>query len=173
MSANENINDVPMEAALENKTTPQIPYYVMPTSQRRWTTLIIGLATMFLPLRANIYLPCIPWLQCDMHTSLELVNLRVTTYIIFRGITPVFFGELPDKVGRRLVYIVIFGNYVAANIGLALQDRYIALPLLRMLQGVGVSATVAIGYGVVADITTPPERGRVLGPSIVSKSYTS
>jgi MFS family permease len=124
---------------------------------------------MFSPLSANIYLPCIPLLQRDMHTSLELVNLTVTTYVIFQGIAPVFFGELSDKVGRRPVYIITFGIYVAANIGLALQDRYVALLLLRMLQSLGASATVAIGYGVVADVATPAERGRVLGPAMVGK----
>lgn len=58
---------------------------------------------------------------------------------------------------------------MAASIGLAVQDTYVALLVLRMLQSMGASATVAIGYGVVADIVTPAERGRMLGPAMLGE----
>jgi MFS family permease len=47
----------------------------------------------------------------------------------------------------------------AANIGLALQDSYVALLVLRMLQAAGSSSTVALANGVVGDIITSAERG--------------
>jgi MFS family permease len=47
----------------------------------------------------------------------------------------------------------------AANIGLALQNSYVALLILRMLQSAGSSATVALANGVVGDIITSAERG--------------
>ena len=46
-----------------------------------------------------------------------------------------------------------------ANIGLALQNSYVALLILRMLQSAGSSATVALANGVVGDIVTSAERG--------------
>jgi len=46
-----------------------------------------------------------------------------------------------------------------ANLGLALQNRYIALLILRMLQSAGSSGTVALANGVVGDIVTSAERG--------------
>ena len=51
----------------------------------------------------------------------------------------------------------------AANIGLALQNNYAALLLLRMLQAAGSSATVALANGVVGDIITSAERGQYIG----------
>jgi predicted MFS family arabinose efflux permease len=74
-----------------------------------------------------------------------------------------------STVSRCPVYVISFGIYVAANTGLIIQNRYAALLLLRMLQSLGASATVAIGYGVAADIATPAERGRVQGPAMVGK----
>lgn len=104
-----------------------------------------------------------------MDVSLQLINITITTYVIIQGIAPAFFGELSDRLGRRPVYLITFSVYFAASIGLALQDSYASLLVLRMLQSVGASATSAVGYGVVADIVTPAERGRMLGPAMVGE----
>jgi MFS family permease len=55
---------------------------------------------------------------------------------------------------------IIFG---AANIGLALQNNYVALLILRMLQSAGSSGTVSLANGVVGDIITSAERGTYIG----------
>jgi len=67
--------------------------------------------------------------------------------------------DLADRQGRRPMYIYCFIIFTAANIGLALQDSYVALMILRMLQAAGSSGTVALANGVVGDIITSSERG--------------
>ena len=74
-----------------------------------------------------------------------------------------FFGDLADRSGRRPVYILAFIVYFFANLGLALQNSYAALMVLRAMQSGGSSATVAIGNGVVADVITSAERGTYIG----------
>ncbi len=147
-----------------------IPYSVFTRAQKKSITLLIGVAMMFSGLTANIYLPSLPLLEKEYQTSLQLVNITITAYIVVQGIVPAFFGELSDKIGRRPVYLISFTIYVAASIGLALQDSYAALLILRMLQSLGASATVAIGYGVVADVATPAERGAMVGPTLVGSN---
>ena len=147
-----------------------IPYSVFTSAQKKSITLLIGAAMMFSGLTANIYLPSLPLLAKEYQTSPQLINITVTAYIVVQGIVPAFFGELSDKIGRRPVYLISFTVYVAASIGLALQDRYAALLVLRMLQSLGASATVAIGYGVVADVARPAERGAMVGPTLVGSN---
>jgi len=147
-----------------------IPYSVFTKTQKRCITLLIGLAMMFSGLTANIYLPSVPLLQEEYQTSLQLINITITAYIVVQGIVPAFFGELSDKIGRRPVYLISFAVYAVASIGLALQDSYAALLVLRMLQSLGASANVAIGYGVVADVAMPAERGTMVGPALVASN---
>ncbi|GAB1193351.1 hypothetical protein APSETT444_002565 [Aspergillus pseudonomiae] len=74
-----------------------------------------------------------------------------------------FVGDFADKAGRRPAYIGCFILYIAANIGLALQNNYAALFILRCLQSAGISTTIALGSGVVSDIATAAERGSYMG----------
>lgn len=82
---------------------------------------------------------------------------------IFQGLAPAFIGDLADVAGRRPAYTVCFVLYIAANVGLALQNSYSALFILRCLQSSGSSGTIALSSGVVADIATAAERGSYMG----------
>jgi len=55
--------------------------------------------------------------------------------------------------------MLCFIVYIAANLGLALQNSYAALLLLRMLQSAGSSGTIALANGLVGDTVTSAERG--------------
>ncbi len=65
--------------------------------------------------------------------------------------------------GRRPAYIICFGIYVCANLGLALQNSYGALMALRCFQSMGSSATIALSSATVADLVTRAERGKFIG----------
>ncbi|XP_044717524.1 major facilitator superfamily domain-containing protein [Hirsutella rhossiliensis] len=115
--------------------------------------------TLFSPFSSFMYLPAITPIANDYGRSLGELNLSVTVYQIMQAVAPLFFGDLSDQVGRRPVYMLTFAIYLGANVGLALQNSYAALMVLRALQSTGSSATVAIGSAVVADLTTSAERG--------------
>ncbi|CAI4213656.1 unnamed protein product [Parascedosporium putredinis] len=89
-----------------------------------------------------------------------------------QAVAPLFFGDLSDQVGRRPVYALTFLIYLGANIGLALQDNYAALMVLRALQSTGSSATVAIGNAVIADIATSAERGGYITAVVASAQFS-
>ncbi|KAI4161106.1 MAG: hypothetical protein LQ342_005143 [Letrouitia transgressa] len=136
---------------------------VFTNPQKYYICFLAAWGTFFSPLSANIYFPTLTTLAKDLKVSDELINLTLTSYMIFQGLAPTVFGDLADMVGRRPAYIVGFIIYTAANIGLALQNNYAALFILRCLQSTGSSGTVALGNGVVADIATSGERGTYIG----------
>lgn len=90
---------------------------------------------------------------------------------IFQGIAPMFLGSFADQTGRRPAYIICFVIYIASNIGLALQDDYAALIVLRCMQSSGISSTVALSAATVADVATKQERGLLMG-IVMSGNFT-
>jgi MFS family permease len=113
----------------------------------------------------NIYhsYPAINDLSHDLNVSYSLINLTITVYLIFMGLAPTIVGSISDVAGRRPAYLICFTVYIAANIGLSLQDSYAALMVLRCLQSSGSSGTVALGNAIVADIATSSQRGSYIG----------
>ena len=158
-----------LELEVESASAAAAPYTVFTRWQKHLITLLMGLAMFFSPMTANIYFPCIPALEKAMKSSLQQINLTITAYVILQGISPLFVGDLADKIGRRPVYILTFALYTLASLGLALnRNSYAVLLTLRTVQSAGCSATAAISYGVLADVAVPSERGRMLGAAMVA-----
>ncbi|KAJ9156056.1 putative MFS transporter [Pleurostoma richardsiae] len=152
------------EAFADGESQPPRPeerpvHSVFSSQTKMFLVLMTVFATLFSPFSSFIYLPSITPIAESYHRSLSDLNFTVTVYQIMQAIAPLFFGDLSDKIGRRPVYMITFAVYLGANIGLALQNNYAALMVLRALQSTGSSATVAIGSAVMADVTTAADRG--------------
>ncbi|TVY16897.1 Itaconate transport protein [Lachnellula arida] len=139
------------------------PYSSFSTWKKRYIVIMVTWAAFVSPTSANIYFPAMNPLKEELGVSTTLINLTLTSYMIFQGLAPTIFGDLGDMAGRRPTYILTFIIYLAANIGLALQNSYAALFILRCLQSTGSSGAIALGYGVVADISSSAERGKYMG----------
>ncbi|KAI1413807.1 MFS general substrate transporter [Hypoxylon sp. FL1857] len=139
------------------------PYSVFSPSVKRWIVFMNCISAFISPITANIYFPAIPALSQALGVSVAQINLTLTTYMIFQALSPTFFGDFADIAGRRPAFIIACTIYLGANIGLALQRNYAALLVLRMLQSGGSSGTIALVYGVVADIAPSSERGKYMG----------
>jgi multidrug resistance protein len=112
---------------------------------------------------SNIYFPALPTIASDIGVSIELITLTVTSYLIFQGIAPSLWGPISDVKGRRAAYCCTFVVFFCACIGLAEAKNYATLVVLRCLQSTGSASTIAIGSGVIGDITTRANRGGLMG----------
>lgn len=96
---------------------------------------------------------------------MDAVSQTVTVYLVFQGVSPMLWGPLSDRYGRRLVFLVCLSILVASSIGLALcpTSAFWLLLLLRCFQSGGSASTIALGAGVIGDIATTQERGGYFG----------
>lgn len=145
----------------------QAPYSSFSLFEKRMIVLAASLSAFFSPLTAQIYFPALNVVAQAFDVSTTKINLTVTTYMIFQGITPMFIGGFADTAGRRPAYVICFVVYIAANIGVASCQNYAELLVLRSLQSAGSSSTVALCQAVVADTITSAERGQYIGITVL------
>ncbi|KAG9091178.1 hypothetical protein FS749_016734 [Ceratobasidium sp. UAMH 11750] len=130
---------------------------------------MVAVAGMFSPLASALYFPAIPTMAAAFGKSIEQINLTVAVYMAFQGISPMFWGILADRLGRRPVYLMCLTLLLLSCIGLALVpiNAYWLLMVFRCFQAAGSASTIALGAGVISDIATPAERGGFLGSFIL------
>jgi len=144
------------------EVTPEI-YSIFSTREKVLIVTIVSVAATFSSFSGNIYYPSIPNIAVDLSVLPELVNLTVTSYMIFQGLSPSIWGAFSDVHGRRIAYIVTFLIFIGACIGLAETAYFHQLLILRCVQSMGSASTIAIGAGVIGDITRRGERGGYMG----------
>ncbi|KAL5340417.1 major facilitator superfamily domain-containing protein [Aspergillus crustosus] len=140
------------------------PYCITSTRGKIAIICLTSIAMVITMTATNIVLPVMPILQNEYGVSSSQMNLLVTVFSLVQGITPALMSALSDLQGRRIAWIATLLVYLVANIGLALQDSYTALIILRCLQSLGSSCAIPFGFAVAADISSPAERGRYIGP---------
>ncbi|KAI9479606.1 major facilitator superfamily domain-containing protein [Zychaea mexicana] len=77
--------------------------------------------------------------------------------MVFQALSPSFWGPLSDLWGRRPIYLATLTIFIAFCAGLAVAPTFPALLALRMFQAFGASSGIALGAGVIGDITTPAD----------------
>ncbi|KAI0447945.1 major facilitator superfamily domain-containing protein [Xylaria telfairii] len=151
----------------ENKPGPTAddiePYSIFDKRQKALIVLIVATAATFSGFASNIYFPALAIVASDLDVTIELINLSVTSYLIFQAIAPSIWGPLSDAKGRRLAYCCTFLVFLGACMGLAETRNYATLVVLRSLQSSGSASTIAIGSAVIGDITTREDRGGYMG----------
>jgi MFS family permease len=146
----------------EPPIVPEV-YSIFTKWQKVLIVTIVSLAATFSSFSGNIYYPSLPNIAVDLSVSSELVNLTVTSYMVFQGLAPQIWSAIADVKGRRITYIVTFIIFFGACVGLAETKAYSQLLVLRCLQSTGSASTIAIGAGVIGDITKREERGGYMG----------
>lgn len=150
-------------ANTEESETPEHVYSVKSTSEKIFIVTLTGLAMIISMVPTNIVLPILPTLKAQYDVTTTQMNILVTAFSLVQGITPALMSTLSDFQGRRIGWMVALLLYTGANIGLALQNSYAALIVLRCLQSAGSSCAIPFGFAVSADIASPAERGRYIG----------
>lgn len=131
---------------------------------RKWLTLgLVGAITFLSPLASSIFAPGIPFVNADFHNSSQLLgSFAVSVYILGFAFGPLFLSPLSEIYGRYIVLNCSNAFFCAFTLGCALAPDLEGLIAMRFLAGVGGSACLTIGTGVIADMFVPAQRGKAV-----------
>ena len=133
------------------------------TRKARILLLAAVLLALFLgALDALVVGAAMPTIVADLG-GLPLYSWVFSSYMLTRAISLPIFGKLCDLFSSKKLYIAAIGIFVISSVLGGAAHNMIQLIVFRALQGVGAGGTFALAYIVVADLSLPETRGKMMG----------
>ncbi|KAA0992572.1 multidrug effflux MFS transporter [Dyadobacter aurulentus] len=133
----------------------------MTNKQYFFIILILGSLATVSPFSIDMYLPGFPRIASDLATSIDRVQLSLTSYLIGICLGQILYGPLLDRFGRKKPLYVGLGLYVIASLGCALTSSVDALIAMRFFQAMGGCVGLVASQALVSDLFAPQKRAEV------------
>ena len=117
-----------------------------------WMVLILGSLTAFGPLSLDMYLPSLPIVAKDMHSTASSAQLSLTFCLLGLALGQLFFGPLSDVRGRRQPLVLTLILYSISSILCAFSPNIWVLIALRFIQGLTGAAGIVIARATARDL---------------------
>ncbi|WP_076469933.1 multidrug effflux MFS transporter [Micromonospora avicenniae] len=124
----------------------------MSTARRLRLVLVLGSLTAIGPLTIDMYLPALPEIAADLHTTSAAVQLTLTGTLAGLAVGQLLIGPLSDAVGRRVPLLAGVALHIVASVLCVLAPSIAVVGVLRVLQGLGVAAASVVAMAVVRDL---------------------
>ncbi|KAF2723576.1 MFS general substrate transporter [Polychaeton citri CBS 116435] len=134
------------------------------TRKRKWAaTAVVSLFTFISPVSSSMVAPALADVAQDFGVPLTEANLAMSVFVLAFAVGPLFLGPISELFGRALVLQISNMVYFAFNLGCGFSQNINQLIVFRFFSGLGGSAPLGLGAGVLADIWLPQERGKAIG----------
>ncbi len=124
--------------------------------------LAAALLALFLgALDALVMSAAMPSVVADLG-GLPLYSWVYSAYFLSRAVALPVFGKLADLYKTKTLFVISIGIFVLASIAAGLSTNMPFLIVSRVFQGIGAGGNFALVYIVLADVSSPENRGRTL-----------
>jgi EmrB/QacA subfamily drug resistance transporter len=143
-------------------TTP--PATSPDVSKRELYLVFAGLmlALTLASLDQNIVSTALPRIVSDLGGLMHL-SWVVTAFMVASTTTTPLYGKLSDIYGRKRLFYVAIGIFLAGSVLCGLSQTMLQLILFRTLQGLGAGGLMTLAQTTIGDLIPPRERGRYQG----------
>jgi EmrB/QacA subfamily drug resistance transporter len=140
--------------------TQQSEAVISPQS-RKYINIASLLALFLGALDALVMSAATPTIVADLG-GLHLYSWVYSAYFLARAVALPVFGKLADIYRSRRLFIISICIFVLGSILAGLAQSMMQLIISRVLQGIGAGGNFALVYIVLADISSPEERGKTM-----------
>ncbi len=123
--------------------------------------LVLGALSALGPLANDTYLPALPSLTRDLHSSTAAAQLTLTTCFIGLALGQLLVGPLSDRKGRRVSLLAGVATFTAASAACAVVPDVWVLVVLRLIQGGAAAAAIVVVRAVVRDLSSGAAAARL------------
>ncbi|OAA69017.1 MFS multidrug transporter [Cordyceps fumosorosea ARSEF 2679] len=144
---------------------------------KKWMdVLLVSLFTFISPISSSMVAPALPVIGEEMHITGRTEQVLVMSiFVAAYAVGPLLWGPLSELYGRVLILQASNVWFFGFNLGCALARTEGQMVAFRFLAGLGGSAPLAIGGGILGDLFAAEQRGKamsvyslmpLLGPAI-------
>ncbi|KAI0309031.1 MFS polyamine transporter [Amylostereum chailletii] len=141
-----------------------------PGNPRNWTmfkkwrsALIVSAFTFISPVSSSMIAPCAQQLAHEFHIANSAVLAMTTSvFVLAYAFGPLILGPLSEIYGRSRVLQLANMWYFAWNLACGFAQNQGELIAFRFLAGLGGSAPLSVGGGVLGDLFPPERRGQAV-----------
>jgi DHA1 family bicyclomycin/chloramphenicol resistance-like MFS transporter len=140
--------------AVEPAPTSEAPLAgeLMSSRERLRLVLVLGSLIALGPLTIDMYLPALPTITADLHTTAAAVQLTLTGTLAGLALGQLLVGPLSDAWGRRKPLLAGVGVHIVASLLCVVAPNLAVLGGLRILQGLGAAAAMVVAMAIVRDL---------------------
>jgi DHA1 family bicyclomycin/chloramphenicol resistance-like MFS transporter len=124
--------------------------------------LLLGLMCALPAISTDIYLPSLPDVARDLHTSATAAQLTMTAMLIGGAVGQLVIGPLSDRFGRRRPVLVGVSLHVVTSILCALAPAIVPLIALRTMQGFFNASASVVAMAVIRDRFVGSDASRLM-----------
>ncbi|KAJ5771190.1 uncharacterized protein N7511_003241 [Penicillium nucicola] len=147
------------------------------SNKKKWAaTITVSLFTFISPVSSSMVAPALSSLAAEFNVTDQVVSqLMLSIFVLAYAVGPLFLGPLSEIYGRTIVLQLANLFFLVFNIGCAVSQTKVQMIVCRFFAGLGGSAPLAIGGGVLSDCFLAEERGKgiaiyslapLLGPAL-------
>ena len=121
---------------------------------------VLAMAVSAANVGISLLSPAIPQLRDNLMVTSDEAQLVLSAFLIMLGFGQLIAGSLSDRIGRRPV--LVYGSllFVLSGFGALLATSIGMLIFMRILQGLGAAACMAMGRVIISDSFQHAEAGR-------------
>ena len=121
------------------------------TSTQRWTLAVVCAATAMLMLDIAVVNTALSAIAADLDTGLSGLQWVVDAYTLPLAATVITAGALADRFGRRRLFTLGLGMFIATSLLCAAAESITMLNVSRAAQGVGAAIMFAVSLAVLSN----------------------
>lgn len=122
----------------------------------------LAILASFPSLVNDLYLPTLPQMRAEFHTSRAITQLGLSFVMIGLGFGELFWGPLSDKMGRKPVLFLSLGLFViASGVSVFSPDIYFFIGC-RLFQGLGGSGAIMLSRTIPADVCQGRQLAKIM-----------
>ncbi|KAG4413602.1 hypothetical protein IFR04_013268 [Cadophora malorum] len=130
----------------------------------KWAaTLIVSSFTFISPVSSSMIAPAVNSIAVEFNITSDLEkSMTLSIFVLAYAVGPLFLGPLSEMYGRVIVLQLSNLLYLFFNLGCGLAQSKGQLIAFRFLSGLGGSAPLAVGGGLLSDLFTAEQRGKAI-----------